>query len=126
MITRRAVMLGAAAVAAAIVMPTAAKGLSMAGPTHPFPAGWIHCDWRIEISSEEFPDLYRVLIDATYPRGYALWGELPERIPLPRIQYYDPWDCYWSMFIIKARYSPDDGLSVHLPVGHIVGWVPRP
>lgn len=120
MITRRAVMVGAAAVAAAIVVPTAAKGLTIAGPNNPLPAGWIHCDWRVEIAESEYPDLYRVLLDAAFPWGVE---DLPDRIALPRFPHYDPWEGWNDILIIKARYG-DDGIDSHwmIPVGKILGW----
>lgn len=120
MITRRAALVGAAAVAAAAIAPTAAEGMTTAGLSNPLPPCWIHCDWRVEITEREFPELYRVLFSAMFPWDWAP----PERIPLPRFTYYAPWHSWSDMLIIKARYG-DDGLDTFFPVGQIVGWRTR-
>lgn len=119
-ITRRAVLVGAAAVAAAAIVPATAAALPIAGPSNPLPPGWIHCDWRVEITEREFPQLYRVLFDAMYPWGW----EPPARIGLPRFPLYNPWHSWGDMLIIKARYG-EDGLDPRWPVGTILGWRPR-
>lgn len=107
-LTRRAVLVGAAAVAAAAIVPTAAEAMTSAGPSNPLPPGWIHCDWRVEISENEFPLLYRVLLEGMFPPGSWLWEDFPERIALPRFQFYQPWHCWSDMLIIKASFPPDE------------------
>lgn len=113
--TRRAVMLGTAAVAASAVMPVAA--MPICRPAITVPAGWLLCNFGAEIARAEYPILYDILAEK-YRILPAHRGDFPLGLPSFLSEFESDPRCH---YIIRAEYA-DDELPVNWPVGSVIRY----